>query len=213
MGTLDLKVQRSEELAGPQPFGGPDLAFRRAGPLGPAYFPASILRRLAHVRHPARLSNRAYVGRAPIFLTIGTWDRRPHFLERALVSLVVDHLRVASLDCAFAIVVYCFMPDHLHALVAGTSDDANFRNFVRLAKQRTSFHARRIIRGRLWQQSFFDRTLRVDDVLHETIRYIVMNPVRAGLAATPLDYDFWGSAIYSPDALLEYIGKDKGRWT
>ncbi len=105
------------------------------------------------------------------------------------------------------------MPDHLHALVAGTRDNANFRHFVRLAKQRTSFHAARLLGGALWQPSFFDRTLRADEDLHETIRYIVMNPVRAGLVSVPHDYDFWGSEIYSRDALLEYIAEGKGRWT
>jgi REP element-mobilizing transposase RayT len=165
------------------------------------------------MRHPARLSDRAYVGSAPIFLTIGTWHRHPHFRERALVSLVADQLLASGRHCAFAIVVYCFMPDHLHALLVGTRADANFRQFVRLAKQRTSFHARQVIRSRLWQPSFFDRTPRADEPLTSVVRYIVMNPVRAGLVSAARDYDFWGSGIYSRDALLEYAGEDEGRWT
>jgi hypothetical protein len=37
------------------------------------------------------------------------------------------------------------------------------------------------------------------------VRYIINNPVRAGLVADVRDYPFWGSSVYSREALLEYI--------
>jgi REP element-mobilizing transposase RayT len=43
-------------------------------------------------------------------------------------------------------------------------------------------------RGPLWQQRFYDRAIRNERHLLETVRYIHDNPVVAGLVAHPEDY-------------------------
>ncbi|HYN07104.1 MAG TPA: hypothetical protein VES67_06915 [Vicinamibacterales bacterium] len=37
------------------------------------------------------------------------------------------------------------------------------------------------------------------------IRYIILNPVKAGLVSTPADYPFWGSGSHSREALLKLL--------
>jgi len=50
--------------------------------------------------------------------------------------------------------------------------------------------------GRLWQRESFDHILRSDEKLAEVREYICMNPVRAGLAATPDEYPWlWRSWV------------------
>jgi hypothetical protein len=44
--------------------------------------------------------------------------------------------------------------------------------------------------GPLWQQSFFDRLIRNEKELFETINYVDMNPVVAGLVERPEEYGF-----------------------
>ena len=95
------------------------------------------------------------------------------------------------------------MPDHFHALVCGRSTSSDLAEFLRVAKQRTAFHAQREFSVRLWQYSFFDRSLRDDEDLLDVIRYIVNNPIRAGLVERPGDYPFWGSAVYTRDEILQ----------
>jgi REP element-mobilizing transposase RayT len=95
------------------------------------------------------------------------------------------------------------MPDHLHSLVTGLSQDSNLLAFVHLAKQSTGFHFKRCYGMQLWQQSFFDRTLRGDEDTHDVIRYMVNNPVRARLVAAPQDYEFWGSQTHRREEILE----------
>jgi hypothetical protein len=63
----------------------------------------------------------------------------------------------------------------------------------------------------LWQPSFFDRTLRSDESICEVIRYIVQNPIRAGLVERAEDYPYWGSSVYSRQQILEYIAAENGR--
>ena len=39
----------------------------------------------------------------------------------------------------------------------------------------------------------YERVLRNEEEKIAFIRYVIQNPIRAGLVETPLDYPFWGS--------------------
>jgi hypothetical protein len=45
----------------------------------------------------------------------------------------------------------------------------------------------------VWQPGFFDRALRAEDDLVAVARYIVANPLRAGLCRRLGDYPLWDS--------------------
>lgn len=101
-----------------------------------------------------------------------------------------------------ALIVWCFMPDHLHLLAGGASERADCRRFVKDFKQRAAFAFKWRTRQRLWQPSFHDRVLRDDEATEEVARYILANPVRAGLVTDPLSYPFSGSDVYRLEDLL-----------
>ncbi len=44
--------------------------------------------------------------------------------------------------------------------------------------------------GALWQRSFYDRVIRDERQLIETLEYVHRNPVEAGLAVAPEEYAF-----------------------
>ncbi len=140
------------------------------------------------------------------FLTIGTRARAGHFRDSAVVGLALSHFLRAAAAEGFAIIAYCFMPDHVHMLVVGQRDDADLRRFVSRAKQGSGFAFARAFGGRLWQVNFFDRTIRGTDDVGEIIAYIVRNPVRARLADNPADYPHWGSQEYSREEILAFVG-------
>ena len=90
------------------------------------------------------------------------------------------------------------MPDHLHALVEATSDASDFCAFVKRFKQTTGFeYCRRTRQRRLWQPGFHEHILRNDEASEAVARYILENPIRAGLASTLGEYPFAGFGIYS----------------
>jgi hypothetical protein len=64
---------------------------------------------------------------------------------------------------------------------------------------------------RLWQKGYYERVLRDEEPTTDIIRYIIANPVRAGLVIEPGDYPFWGSGVYTRDGLLDLISIDAGR--
>jgi REP element-mobilizing transposase RayT len=94
------------------------------------------------------------------------------------------------------------MPDHLHILVQGTSGATDARRFVAVFKQVSGFHFRQETGGRLWQEGYYDHVLRSEDVVISVVRYIVLNPVRAGICADPAAYPLLGSSRYELRHLL-----------
>ena len=71
-----------------------------------------------------RLHNFSYAGLHRYSLTICTSRRQQVFVNREAVDLVLWQLLQSASRSGFAVIAYCFMPDHLHLLVEGTDDHA-----------------------------------------------------------------------------------------
>ncbi|HEY3093458.1 MAG TPA: transposase [Vicinamibacterales bacterium] len=149
-----------------------------------------------------RLNAFEYLGFYRYFLTICTLSRTRVFVEDQPVSLVVAHLSRTADDHGFSVVAYCLMPDHIHALIEGRHPAADFREFVRIFKQRSSFEWKRECGKPLWQRSYFEHVLRDDEDTIGVAKYILENPVRAGLVERPEDYPYLGSLTVSVRELL-----------
>lgn len=85
------------------------------------------------------------------------------------------------------------MPNHLHILAEDVNNSANFREFIRLIKQRTAFEYRRAHHRVLWEMSYYDHILRPNEPVEIAAAYIWENPVRKKLCADPALYPFSGS--------------------
>ena len=55
----------------------------------------------------------------------------------------------------------------------------------------------------LWQDSYYDRVVRAEEDLGGIARYIIENPVRAGLVKSPLEYPFVGSTVWPLKELIK----------
>jgi putative transposase len=111
----------------------------------------------------------------------------------------------------FAVVAYCFMPDHLHLLIEGRSKSSDCRRFISRAKQFSGFHYTKAFGCRLWQRYGFERVLRNGETTLSVARYIMENPVRAHLAERVEDYPFVGSCVYSVRQILEAVSMVRTR--
>ncbi len=83
------------------------------------------------------------------------------------------------------------MPDHLHWLIELHS--SSLANVIREVKSRSarSFNRHTGRAGPLWQASFHDRALRREENVVAAARYVVANPLRAGLVERLGDYPLW----------------------
>ena len=80
-------------------------------------------------------------------------------------------------------VAICIMPDHVHVLVPG---DVRARLGVALGGYARWRNARTGGRGRLWQRLPSAVEVRGDKKVRRNLRYIHLNPCRAGLTTDPL---------------------------
>ena len=104
------------------------------------------------------------------------------------------------------------MPDHVHLVLEGLSDSSDLRRFVRDWKQRTAFEYRKTTGRDLWQRGYFDHVLRADEDTDIVARYVLTNPVRAGLVADVKDYRYVGSDTSTiGDLLLRAAEVDQQR--
>jgi REP element-mobilizing transposase RayT len=101
-------------------------------------------------------------------------------LGERLWALVMDERGLGRVEIFAA----CLMPDHLHLLLRpGELDVIRFLNSWKSFTTRESWRFGR--RGALWQPGMWDRTIRHADDFDTVVRYIVANPVVAGLVDSP----------------------------
>jgi putative transposase len=152
--------------------------------------------------NPGHLKGFNYVGLHRYSLTFCTDGRRRVFTDAPTVELVVQQLLRAASEQKFSVIAYCFMPDHLHLLIEGTSDNSDGKRFIKAFKQYSGYYYSQKRHEALWQRNGFEHVLRDDEVTAEVVKYILRNPVRAGLAATIEDYPFVGSQVYELKDLI-----------
>ncbi len=91
------------------------------------------------------------------------------------------------------VVAYCLMTNHVHLVVVPPSAEALFRTL----KAVHGLYAQRInrmreLKGHLWQGRYFSSALDTD-YYRNAVRYVELNPLRAGLVERAEDYR-WSSA-------------------
>jgi putative transposase len=94
------------------------------------------------------------------------------------------------------------MPDHLHVLVEGGCADPDVATCIARFRQLSGYGYRQRCRGWLWQEGYYDYVLRKEDDTFGVARYIIANPVRAGLCDDARKYPHVGSSRYSLDELV-----------
>ncbi|WP_455924243.1 REP-associated tyrosine transposase [Pseudomonas putida] len=124
-------------------------------------------------------------------LTAVTHERLPAFADWRLGRLVVHEMRAVHEQGLVASLAWVVMPDHVHWLVE--LGHAQLGEVMCRIKSRSSLSVNRARQqqGRLWQKGYHDRALRREENLKHAARYIVANPLRAGLAQRLGDYPLW----------------------
>jgi REP element-mobilizing transposase RayT len=115
------------------------------------------------------------------------------FSDYRLGRLVVASLRFLHDRGDVQSLAFVVMPDHLRWLFVLQGPRPLDRVVAALKRESAREINRRLGRsGRcLWQAGYFDRAIRDDEDLQAIARYIVANPLRAGLCASVRDYPLW----------------------
>ncbi len=89
---------------------------------------------------------------------------------------------------------WVLMPDHAHWLLQlGECDE--LASIVMRLKSASARRAHRVIgkTGSLWSRAYHDHAVRKEEDLRAIARYIVCNPIRAGITRHIGNYPFWNA--------------------
>lgn len=135
-----------------------------------------------------RLRKGRYSESGQIYLvTTATHERTAVFSHLTEARLLIHTMREDARHGSHTTLAFVVMPDHLHWLL-----QLHKGSLSTLVGRVKSISARRL-GGRIWQNGFHDRALRHEEDLLALARYVVANPLRAGLVERIGDYPHWDS--------------------
>ena len=122
-------------------------------------------------------------------VTATTSDRRPVFRDFELACAAAR--AVAAPRAELIALCWVLMPDHIHVLLELV--EGSLSQAVGGLKARAAAAVNRVrgTREPVWARAFHDRALRQEDDMLDVARYIICNPLRAGLVRSVREYPFW----------------------
>jgi putative transposase len=127
-----------------------------------------------------------------VSLTVSTADRGRWLENPNFAAIVRDEILKQHHD--HPVLAYCIMPDHIHLLLCNAGST--------LGKITNAFKGRvsRRVRQKqpdleVWQPGYWDHIVRKEEGLYTVMKYVLLNPVRAGLVNFWWDYEWLGSPL------------------
>jgi len=126
-------------------------------------------------------------------VTTVTEQRIPWFQVLAFAQVMCRSLEDPRCLADAKSLCWVVMPDHIHLLL-----QLGETGLSPVVKKLKAVSARRLNReigrkGRFWAPGFHDHAVRKEEDLKGVARYIVANPIRAGLARRIANYPYWNA--------------------
>jgi REP element-mobilizing transposase RayT len=119
-------------------------------------------------------------------ITMVTAERRRVFEQFSAARTLIGYLKTENDLQRANTVAFVVMPDHLHWLMQ-LGEGATLSQVVRGVKSLTSHR----LGYAVWQRGYHDHAVRHDEDLKAMSRYVIANPIRAGLVSSVGDYPHW----------------------
>ncbi len=144
--------------------------------------------------HSALRRGRDSVPGQRYLVTFTTYMRRDLFSNHALALDASKEIHDPRSWQKATLLAWVLMPDHWHGLIE-LGEGESLSELMRTFKANVSRRLRINWPGlrSVWGKSFHDRALRHEEDTIALTRYIVLNPVRAGLVCKVGDYPFWNA--------------------
>ncbi len=125
-------------------------------------------------------------------VSTATHEWRPLFENVLCGRAVVASLRHEHNAGNVESLAFVVMPDHLHWLFS-LSGSRPLNTCINIVKASAAKRINKIMQrnGKVWQTGYYDRAIRREEDLTAVARYIVANPVRAGIVASVRHYPLW----------------------
>ncbi|MDO8437143.1 MAG: transposase [Nitrosomonadaceae bacterium] len=125
-------------------------------------------------------------------VTACTHHRAPLFQDWRAGRLVVAEMRRLHELSQVESLAWVVMPDHWHWLLQ-LGEMIDLAQVMNVIKGRSAMAVNRSLgrTGPVWQRGYHDHALRHDEDVRVVARYVIANPVRAGLVAHVGEYPLW----------------------
>ena len=132
-------------------------------------------------------------------VTFTTYQRRRLFWDFVVAAAACRCISDALPNHRARLLAWVLMPDHWHGLVE--LGDLPLGTCVQRLKGTSARRLRREFPrlDRIWAPAFHDRALRRHEEVRAAARYLVANPLRAGLVTNVRDYPFWDAVWLEPN--------------
>ena len=128
----------------------------------------------------------------PHHLTARGSNRQVIFRDDADYQSFVARLAATGEARQWSCLAYCLMPNHVHLIVQAQPGAISAGMGALLGGHAQRFNHRHERSGHLFGERFHHVPILNDDQIHTALRYIALNPVRAGLVHEPTDWP-WSS--------------------
>ena len=126
------------------------------------------------------------------FVTTVTSSRERFFDDTDAARAVARIFADTGIWQESELLAWVLMPDHAHMLLRLGGEES-----LHCLMQRIKSHAARAANstlsrsGQVWQPGYHDHALREDEDVVSTARYLIANPIRAGLVSNVGQFPYW----------------------
>jgi putative transposase len=133
-------------------------------------------------------------------------NRQVIFAENEDFKNYLENLHELKAKYKIKIFAYCLMANHIHLLLQPGKRTENIGRFMKALSARATryFNVLEGRSGTLWESKYKSSVVQSDEYLLACLRYIELNPVRAGIKEHPEEY-LWSSYI-------PRMGGDRKEW-
>jgi REP element-mobilizing transposase RayT len=140
--------------------------------------------------HAHRLRTGRFSQPGQIYMvTMITAERRRIFDDFSAARVLIQILKAESDKHRASTLAFVVMPDHLHWLMQ-LGESTALGQSVRGIKSITTHRLGQPV----WQRGYHDHAVRREEDIKSLARYVIANPVRAGLSYSVGSYPHWDAA-------------------
>ncbi len=142
--------------------------------------------------HAALRRGRTSIPGQVYLLSFTTHGRQPLFADPLLALPTSAAMTDRRLWVSSQLLAWVLMPDHCHVLL-GLGGLEYLPSLVQRLKTNTARHVRQAAPGikQVWAKAYHDHAVRDGEDMVAVARYVICNPVRAGIVRRVGDYPFW----------------------
>ncbi len=128
-------------------------------------------------------------------ITSSTWQQTKVFAEWSYAYAAIKAFTQDKILKDTQLLCWVLMPDHVHWLIQ-LGQEQDLSALIGTMKSASARAVRNAgYQKQVWRSGFYDRAIRREEDIATAARYIVANPLRAGLVERVGEYPFW-DAIY-----------------